>query len=155
MLQISYPFSDSWVMPKVPSMSEALLCDTLVPTPLLCPTLLCCSFPPARALLSFQGWGLFVWQTTRHSRHGSRREHFFSAFASQNSVQFLWLWKPAKSRLASGELHWERPSYLFGEFSGIVIIIINSFALSCCCLLNYCVEPFVFELYFWCVKPGF
>jgi hypothetical protein len=50
-------------------------------------------------------------------------------------------------------------SYLFGEISGIVIIIIIiiiiSFSLSCCCSLNYyCVEPFVFEWYFWRVKPG-
>jgi hypothetical protein len=37
-------------------------------------------------------------------------------------------------------------SYLLGNFSGIVLIIINSFALSCCCSLDYyCVEPFVFE----------
>jgi hypothetical protein len=65
-----------------------------------------------------------------------------------------------------------RFSYLFGEFSGTVIIIvnviiiitiiiiiiiinINSFALSRCCSLNYyCVEPFVLKWYFWFVKPG-
>jgi hypothetical protein len=45
-------------------------------------------------------------------------------------------------------------SYLSGEYSGIVVII-NSFAVSCFCSLNYYfVEPFVLKWYFWCVKPG-
>jgi hypothetical protein len=34
-------------------------CGAPVPTPLLCPTQLCCSFPPPRALLSFLTWRLF------------------------------------------------------------------------------------------------
>jgi hypothetical protein len=54
-------------------------CGAPVPTPLVCPILLSCSFPPPRALLSFQTCGLFVSQTAQHLRPGSRREHFFRA----------------------------------------------------------------------------
>jgi hypothetical protein len=124
------------------------LCGAPVPTPLLCPTLLCSSFPPPRKLLSFLTWGLLVSQTARHSRPGFHRKHFFLALGLEILFCFFWLWKPVKSRLASRELHWER---IFVSFWGIfwyciivIIIIINSFSLSCCCSLNYyCLELFV------------
>jgi hypothetical protein len=66
-------------------------CGVPFPTPLLCPALLCCSFPPPFALLSFLIWGLFVSQTARHSRPGSRREHFFPALGLESLFSFIWL----------------------------------------------------------------
>jgi hypothetical protein len=77
---------------------------------------------PLCALLSFLTWGLFVSQTARHSRPGSRREHFFLALGLEILFCFSWLWKPAKSRLVSRELHWERIFISFGEFSGTVLL---------------------------------
>jgi hypothetical protein len=88
-------------------------CGVPYPTSLLWFTLLCCSFPPLRALL-FVGrnrTGLTLTENT-----------LLSSFGVKNFVPFFNLknrWRPV---WVLGESRWESLSVYFQEFSGIIII---------------------------------